>query len=119
MFAVALGDGLLQTPVEADDVAGDVAQLVVGEGAHAVERLVAAGPFGKLAEPQDAVTQPAGGQEAGGAHEQRDPQHEPQEAAVGAQHAREGDRMGQRGAHDASVGKTERGIEIGGAEAFG
>ena len=36
MFAVALGDGLLQAPVEADHVAGDVAQLVVGDN----ERLV-------------------------------------------------------------------------------
>ena len=86
MFAVAVGGGPLQTGVEADDVVRDLAQFVVREGFEVVDPLAAFGAFGEVVQPGDVVPQPSGGEVSRNAHQQRDPEHEPEESAVGGQH---------------------------------
>ena len=115
VFAVAVGGGPLQAGVELDDVVRDLAQFVVREGLHLVDPFAAFGPFGKVVEPRDVVPQPPRGEVAGDAHQQRDPQHEPEKVAVGGQHLAQRDAVGNGRTDDAAVaghGRVEV-VEVG------
>ena len=72
VLAVAVGGGLLQPCVEADDVLRNVAQLVVGEIRAFVDPLAPLGAFGELVEPRDVLPQAARGEVPRDAHQQRD-----------------------------------------------
>ena len=111
VLAVAVGGGLLQPCVEADDVLRNVAQFVVGEIRAFVDPLAPLGAFGEFVEPRDVLPQAARGEVPRDAHQQRDAQHEPEKFAVGGQHLAQRHGVGHGRADDAAVAEHRR-VEI-------
>ena len=117
MFAVAVGDGLLELCVEPYDVVGYVAQFVVRKGLGVEDALSAFGLFGEAVEPRDVESYPARGEIPQQAHRGRHSDHEPEESVVGAEQHPERYGIGY-GRADDPVPAPARRIEIGLARAF-
>ncbi len=56
MLAVALGGRMLQVGIELYDVAGDVAQLVVGKAVRLVDLFAPLGTAGEVVQPCDVLS---------------------------------------------------------------
>ena len=111
MLAVALGNDPLHPGIEADDVARDVAQFIVGERLVGIDALAALRLAGKTAQAGDVVAQTTCGEVGEHAEQQGDAQHEADEGAVHGKQVGKPDRaVRHRRTHD------NRAVEHGGVE---
>ena len=89
----------------------NLAQFVVGKVRAFVDPFAPLGALGEFVEPRDVLPQTPGGEIPRDAHQQRDPQHEPEEFAVGGQHLAQRYGVGYGRADDVSVAE-HGGVEI-------
>lgn len=112
MPGIAFGIGLLQTRVNADNIARNLAELIARKRLDAMNLFPVFYTRGKTVKPAYMLPYPAGGKPTECTHGKSNQPHHPKEAVVGPQQVGKRQCIWHRCSHYAAVGAAPRRIKI-------